>query len=232
MRTFRGMVSFAVLAGAGIVACGPSKTAREAAESATAAIQNKAVTAAGEVFGARREAQAMFDSARARFVAKDNAGAATNLRDAATFTRQQAGNATGSAKDALTASADELDRLATSVAAGEVKNVEQIDRATGRAQLAEASFHSANAMNAWKNKDLATAGAELLMLTDHYSRGASDLGQPLTGPALATLTNARTLAVNLTKGATVVPADVDSTLASLNGAVNTMIASARKITKE
>ena len=216
----------------GAIACGPSETARKAAESATAAIQNKAVTAAGEVFGARKEAQTLFDSARARFLAKDNAAAAADLRDAATFTRQEADKAAQPAKDALVASADELERLATSIAAGQVKSVDELDHATGRAQLAEANFHCTSALDAWKTKDGPTTGAELLMIADHFTRGASDLGTPLTGATKDAVDKARSLAVNLTKGATVLPADVDAVLSSLDNALHSAMANSRKITKE
>lgn len=231
MASRHGVLGLATVLVAGAVACGPSASARKAAESATAAMQSKAVTAAGEVFGARTEAQALFDSARARFLARDNAAAATNLRDAAAFTRQKADKAAQPAKDALVASADELERLATSVAAGRVKSVDALDHATGRAQLADAALHCTAALDAWKMKNAPTTGAELLMITDHFTRGASDLGTPLTGSAKDAVEKARALAVNLTKGAAVLPTDVDAVLSSLDTALHTAMANSRKIVK-
>ena len=161
----------------GATACGPSEFAKRRADSAVAAAAKAHVVKdAGEVIGARREAQTFFDSARASFILKHRVAASKNLRDAAAFTRQQSDSAAGLDKDALAKSAKELDRLATGIANGTVRSVKTLDNALARAQLAEAQYHYTRMLRAWNRHDAGVAGAELTMSIDHFDRGASDAG--------------------------------------------------------
>lgn len=213
-----------------VAGCGPSEEARRKADSAVAAAaQAKAATQAGEVISARREAQTYLDSARAGFVAKNSAVASKALRDAAAFTRQQADSATAPAKKALASSADELEKLATRVTKGTVKSVKTLDYAFARTQLAEAQLHCTRALNAWHATNAAATGAEIVMLTDHFERAVADAGQPLAATTQQTVAAARALAGKLTQGASVVPVDVESTLAAMDREVHSLMATAAKL---
>lgn len=231
MRTERGVrISVIALVAVAAVGCGPSEESQRRADSAAlAAAKEKVATQAGEVLGARREAQMYFDSARAAFVAKNRPVAAKALRDAAAFTRQQADSAIAPAKKALTSSADELEKLAGRVTKGTVKSVKTLDYTFARTQLAEAQFHCTRALNAWHATNAATAGAELMMLVDHFERAASDAGQPLATTTQQTVAAARTLADKLTHGTTVVPVDVESTLAAMDKEVHGLMTKAAKL---
>jgi hypothetical protein len=215
------------------VGCGPSQDARRKTDSAVAAAaaaaQAKVATQAGEVLGARREAQTYLDSARAAFVAKNGAAASKVLHDAATFTRQQADSATGTVKDALAGSADELERLASRAAKGTIASVKTLDYAFARTQLAEAQLHCTRALDAWHATNAAATGVEIVMLADHFERATADAGQTLTAAAQTTLTTARSLAGKLTQGVTVVPADVESALAAMDKEVHSLMTTTSKL---
>jgi hypothetical protein len=212
-----------------MAACGPSEKARREMDSAVAAAaQAKATTQAGEVISARREAQAYLDNARAGFIAKKRTVASEALRDAAAFTRRQADSATGAAKDALTRSADELDRLATQVAKSTVKSVKTLDHAFARTQLAEAQFHHERAAAAWGAAQAGVAGAELIMVTDHFERAIADAGQSASQPLDQAIADARALGSKLMQGGTVVPADVESTLTMLDSEIRGLVSTVGK----
>jgi len=207
----------ALLVVAATIACGPSDAAKRRADSAVAAAAKAhVISQAGEVIGARREAQIFFDSARASFVLKHRAAAARSLRDAAAFTRQQSDSAAGMDKDALGASAKELERLATRISRGAVTSVKTLDYAIARTQLAEAQHHYTRMIAAWNKNDAGVAGAELTMAIDHFDRGVSDAGLHLATATQATLADVRTLAREMTSGAIVNAADVEKTLTAFD----------------
>jgi hypothetical protein len=220
------------LVGATVVGCGPSDEAKRKADSAVAAAaQTKAITQAGEVISARREAQLFLDSARAAFVAKHASVAAKRLSDAAAFTRRQADTATGAAKKALVGSADELDRLSTRIARGAVKSVNTLDYAFARTHLAEARFHHERALAAWHGPNTASAGAEIVMATDHLERAISDARQTASAETKSGIADARSLATKLARGASVAPTEVDSALATLDKEINGLATTVAKLKK-
>jgi hypothetical protein len=215
---------------ASLAACGPSEEARRKADSASvAAAQAKAVTQAGEVIGARREAQAHFDSARAAFRAKRTAIASKELNAAAVFTRDNADSATGAARNALVSSAAELERLATQVSKSRVKSVKTLDYAFARTQLAEAQFHQARAVAAFQGTKIAASGAELLMGVDHFERSFVDAGRTAKEPAKKAIADARSIASKLISGTSVAPADVESALTALGIEIESFSMTAAKL---
>lgn len=217
--------AFAAAVVAGVVAaCGPPTKANAAAESAAAAARTTAMTQAGDVMLARREAQPYFDSARAKFVAGKHKAAAGSLRDAALFIRRHADSIADPAKTTLKASSDELGRLATRAANGAVTSVKTLDLAFARAQLAESQYHCVRALDAWKSKDGPATGSELMMLLDHFERAAVDAARPLSLSAREMVTNTRSLALKLAQGEAITPTYVDSTLAATDEEVHKLAA--------
>jgi len=211
-------------------ACGPSERERHTMDSiAASTAQAKVATQAGEVLSARREAQPYFEAARNAFVAKNRRAARKSLSDAASFTRDQANNATEPAKKALTESADELNRLATRVSNGSVQTVKTLDYAFARAQLAEAQLHCTRALDAWKNANAGTTAAEMVMLADHFERAAADAGKPLSASAQQAVGTARSLAERLTRAGNVPQADVEASLGTMDKEVHTLMATAARL---
>jgi hypothetical protein len=232
MTTRISVSSFAVAVGfVAATACGPSASAKRRADSAVAAAAKAhAVKDAGEVIGARREAQTFFDRARASFILKHRPAASKSLRDAAAFARQQSDSAAGLDKDAFVKSAKELDRLATGIASGTVRSVKTLDNAIARAQLAEAEHHYTRMLRAWNRHDAGVAGAELTMSIDHFDRGASDAGLHLDTTTQSRLADARTLTREMTKGAMLNAGEVETTLSLFDNELQrvTTIASKKK----
>jgi hypothetical protein len=220
--TFSAAAFAAAVVASVVAACGPPKT--NGAESAAAAAKTKAMTQAGDVMLARREAQLYFDSARASFMADRNKTAARSLRNAALFIRHHADSSADPAKATLRASSVELDRLATRAANGAVRSVKSLDLAFARAQLAESQYHCVRALDAWKSKDGPATGSELMMLLDHFERAAVDAARPLSLSAREMITNTRALALKLVQGETITAAYVDSTLASTDEEVHKLAA--------
>ena len=211
-------------------ACGRSAEDQRRTDSAVAtATQAKVATQAGEVLTVRREAQPYLDAARSAFVAKDRGAASRGLRDAAAFTRSQADSATDPAKNALVASADELNRLATRVSKGAVKTVKTLDHASARTQLAEAQLHCTRALGAWQKTNAGATSAEIVMLADHFERAAADAGEPLSASAQQAVAAARSLAGKLTQVANVPQAQVEAVLAAMDKEVHGMMATAAKL---
>ena len=218
-----------VVAAAVVAACGPAQEARQRADTVATKERATRSTQAGDVMGARREAQSYLDSARAALLAKNVQAASKELREAAAFTRSQADSAAESAKKALIASADELDRLATRVANKSVKTVKTLDLAFARTQIAEAQFHSARAMDAWKAAKAGATSAEMVMVADHFERAAVDAGQHLDASAQQAVASGRSVAAKLAQGVTVPRTDVDSALASMDKQVRRLAASIGKL---
>jgi hypothetical protein len=214
-----------------LVACGPSDAAKRRADSAVAAsTRAHVVSQAGEVLGARREAQTFFDSARSSFLLNHRAAASNGLREAAAFAREQAERATGLDKDGLANSAKELDRLATAVGSRSVKSVKTLDYAFARTHVAEAQYHYTRMLAAWNKHDGGVAGAELTMAIDHLDRGVRDAGLRLASEAQATLADVRSLAGEMTKGSVLVAAHVEKTLTSFDAelqGITTLVAKKR-----
>jgi len=220
--TSRNVAALLLIAGA--VSCAPSEKTQQVAESTAATAEKTAVSAAGEVMSARREAQPYLDSARASFLAKKNPVAAAALRQAAAFASEQAGRAAEPAKTPLSESATELEALAARVAAGKTHSVKALDYAFARMHVAEAAYHCTRAMDAWKQgtRDPA-AGAELIMLADHFERAAADAGQPIPPSANEALIQIRGVADRLTRGAFEL-SGVDAKLAAMDKEVHKLMA--------
>ena len=213
---------FAVLVGSAIACDRPVHVADSAA-----AAKSQAMTAAGDVFLARREAQAHFDSARARFVAKDLLASARSLREAASFARGHADSVIEPATTALKRSADELDGMASRVAKGRTTSLRALDRVLARAQLAEVQYHCVRALDAWKSHDGPVTGAELTMLVDHFERAATDGRQALSASASSMIAETRAVATKLMQGTAVEGAKVDSALATMDKEVHALMAALR-----
>jgi hypothetical protein len=184
---------------------------------------------AGEVFSARREAQMYLDSGRTSFVGRRNAAASKALHDAASFTRRQSDSASGEVKKALASSADELEHLATRVTKGTVKSAKSLDYAFARTQLAEAQYHYARAVAEWHATNTAAAGAEIVMVADHFERAAADASLPISDSVRNAVNNTRALGARLTQGASLVPAEVEWTMGAMKKEIGILTAKAAKL---
>jgi hypothetical protein len=132
---------------------------------------------------------------------KKEYGATTNdLRKAAGYLHIAARNASSETKAALTASAYELDSLATDVQAGRVKSVKSLDTAFARAEHALGADYHAKAKAALNAKHHAMAGHYLRSAVNHVEDAAKWSGHELESGTVATAKGVRSVAGKLIDG--------------------------------
>lgn len=102
-----------------------------------------------------------FAGARERFLKKDLAGAAAELRKGAGFVKLEASRTTAEGGKALVDVANGLDQLAGGVEKGSIGAVDALDGALARTELALARHHQAKAEAFWEANDYAGAGHDL-----------------------------------------------------------------------
>ncbi len=142
-----------------------------------------------------------FDQARESFLMKDAHAAAIEILKGAAFLKLQASRATGEAKKALTASEQELERLAGGVENGTVTSVQDLRRAFARADRALAEEHLQNAVESWSKKESDHAGQELKSAADDVELTLSWAGHKLNTTTDAAVKEAHAVAAKLTEGA-------------------------------
>jgi len=138
--------------------------------------------------------------AHERFLKKEYEAAGHDLRKAAGYLQVEAQNAATGIKAALTASAHELEVLATETQAGKVKVVKKLESAFARAEHALAADHLAKAKVALNNKNHARTGHYLSSAVAHVESGAKWAGHELETGAMATANGVRTLSGKLIEG--------------------------------
>ena len=205
-----------------IMACGTGDVARDDA-AARPAIPLDTVESRGAL-ATRREAQPAFDAARAAIAKKHFGDAGTALADAAEFFQTEARIAETDARPALERVGRELAALATSAARGEVRAPGVLDRAFARAHAAEASLHLTRAHAAIIRRDNVRAGEELLMTVDHVERAAKDARLQTDSLVQAALANARSLAIEMTKGMEAVPDEAARVTDEIDRAIERIVA--------
>ena len=102
-----------------------------------------------------------FASARERFLKKDFAGAATELRKGGAFMRLEATRTTAEEGKTLVDAANRVEQLAGDVEKGSIGAVDVVDGGLARAELALAVHHQAKAERSWQANDDLGAGHDL-----------------------------------------------------------------------
>lgn len=151
------------------------------------------------------------------------------LTGAAQFTRRQVDSSTGAARAQLTASAEELERLAARANKNAAKSPKSLDYAFARNQVAEAQLHSELASAAFAGGKAAAAGAELIMVADHFERAFADAGQTPPDAARKAIDDARALGMKMTQGASVPAAEVETTFSAVTKEIADFAATAAKL---
>ena len=204
-------------------ACGPAKESGSTTDSAAGETSLHAVQQTGATLADRGEAQPRLDSARIYFLAKDSRLAAEELTAAAVINREHSANAIEPAKTALLRSADELDRLAARLKDNSLTNVAPLDSAFARVHMAEVQHHCTQAEAAWALRRGGETGAEMLMLVDHFERGARDAGYRIPSATLEHMATVRSIAVMLAQTGTAQTAEVEQALTTIDKDVHVLI---------
>jgi hypothetical protein len=144
-----------------------------------------------------------FRQARSDFLNKDYKAAAAEIRKGVAFVNLEAARATADGKAALHSSAKELDKLATGIEKGSVKDVKVGDNAIARADYALASAHYLNASESWARKRYDNTGYELNAAAQDLENGASWVGREAEEGAAAAVRDGRLVAGKLIDGSVV-----------------------------
>jgi hypothetical protein len=111
-----------------------------------------------------------FSRAYEDFLKKDWKSSADEIRTANAYLKLEKTRATDEGKQALSASIQELDKLADNVESGSVSSIKSLDEAFARAHLALAKHHYLKAADAWKNKQTKIAGEALRASAYHLEQ--------------------------------------------------------------
>ena len=147
-----------------------------------------------------QQPQRHFSSAAAAFAAKDYGLAAAEIRKGESYIRKESGRASGSARDGLKQSADQLDDLARSVQTGSEQYAAVLRRAFAASNRALAIEYQALASDSWARKEYDVAGHELRASAQSLESGADWIGTEARVGAAATVADTRKLGDKLSNG--------------------------------
>lgn len=120
-----------------------------------------------------------FQKARQDYLQKNMNSAAEQIKKSAAYMKAEAAQASAKGKDALTASAQELDKLADDVKSGAVTSQKRMEDTFARAYLALASNEHVKSTESWARKETAKAGAALESANKHLEKSFSWAGQKI-----------------------------------------------------
>jgi hypothetical protein len=141
-----------------------------------------------------------FQKAHEFFLKKDMKSAASEIRKGAVVLKKEAGNATEEGKKVLTASIQELEKLANDVEKGTVRSEKKLKDAFARADHALAQHHYLKASESWAKKETKSTGNSLKAAAQYLEQAAKWSGQKLEAGASEVVKGARSAADKLVKG--------------------------------
>ena len=203
-----------ILAGCTRESSRPDQTAsRAGAGTETAALTPPTRDSAAGALATRREAQQLFEAARAALVGKQTTSTAADLRRASAYFARLADSTSGAIKTRIGQTQRGLDSLASKLEARTEVSVRELDRAFARANCVESERHLARSQEAWTRSDTSDAAGELLIAVDHLERAAKDAGSSLGRAGTRTVADARRLGNDLLRQ---VPAANGATMAQVH----------------
>jgi hypothetical protein len=141
-----------------------------------------------------------FQKAHEFFLKKDMKSAASEIRKGAEVLKKEVGNATEEGKKVLTASIQELEKLANDVEKGTIKSEKKLKDAFARADHALAQHHYLKASESWAKKETKSTGNSLKNATQYLEQAAKWSGHKLEAGTSEVVKGARSAADKLVKG--------------------------------
>jgi hypothetical protein len=161
-----------------------------------------------------------FQKAHEFFLKKDFKAAAAEIRNAAKLLKQEAEKATTDGKKALTASVNELEKLAKDVEKGTVTSDKKLKDAFARAEHALAKHHYLNASEQWAKKDTKETGYALKSAAQHEEQAAKWAGHEMEKGTVEVLDGTRTIAGKLIEGTGWVPEEVGKGITAIGSEIS------------
>lgn len=172
--------------------------------------------------GTGAEPHRQFVSAMEAYARKDYKAAAGDIRGASRELRRDSAHADATARKALDASADRLDKLADSVGTGAQGAEKSMKTDFARAEHALALEHRAEAAEAWSHKQYDRTGRELKAAADRLQDAADWAGGHASADASKAVSDARAVAGKLASGAKWSRNEVAAGMKNLGGAIDSL----------
>jgi hypothetical protein len=172
----------------------------EGSQTETPAEPGKVLMEGGALHSSVDEPESQFQNAHENFLKKDFKGAAAEIRKATAFLKLEAARATGEGKKGITASVDELEKLASDVEKGTVKSAEDMDKAFARAHHALAVHHHMQASEAWAKKETSETGHALKAAASHLEKASAWGGHKIEAAVAKVIETGRDVGEKLIQG--------------------------------
>lgn len=142
-----------------------------------------------------------FQKARKDYLQKDMKAAADEVRKGAAYLKSEAAAAKDKGKEALTASYQELEKLAGELEKGTVKTVKEMQMAFARAYNALATNSHVKSAESWMKKEYKKAGNELEAAVGELEKGYGWAGQKAEAGTQNVIRESKELSRELKAGA-------------------------------
>ena len=149
-----------------------------------------------------------FQKAKKDYLDKNMNSAAQQIQKGASFMKAKAANASAKGKEALNASAKELEKLADDVKKGTVTSTKRIEDAFARAYVALAADSQVKSTESWAKKESVKAGDALDSATKYLERSFAWAGQKVEKSTKEAMEKSKELSLRLKEKSSVVTEDV------------------------
>jgi valyl-tRNA synthetase len=160
-----------------------------------------------------------FQKAKRDYLDKNLNAAAEQIQKGAVNMKAEAAKASVKGKAALTASAQELEKLADDVKKGIVTSVKGIEEAFARAYVALASDSHIKSTEAWTKKQAAKAGDALDSATKYLERSLAWAGQKVEASTKEAIKKSEDVSLKLKKKGSVVAEEVGKGLKDMGNEI-------------
>ena len=161
-----------------------------------------------------------FQKAHEFFLKKEFKASAAEIRKGAEFLKKEAQSASDEGKKTLTASIQELDKIADEVEKGAVKSDKKLKDAFSRAEHALANNYYLKASESWAKKETKEAGHALNSAAEHLELAAHWSGHKLETGASKAISLGREVSGKLVQGTGYVSEEVGKSMKSMGDAIS------------
>ena len=162
-----------------------------------------------------------FQKARKDYLQKDMKAAAAEVRKGAAYLKSEAAVAKGKGKEALTASYQELEKLAGELEKGTVKTVKEMEMAFARAYNALATNSHVKSAESWAKKEYKKAGDELEAAAGELEKGYIWAEQKAEAGTQKVIDDSKALSKKMKEGTSRASAEVGKAMKDLEDEIKT-----------
>ena len=162
-----------------------------------------------------------FQKARKDYLQKDMKAAADEVRKGAAYLKSEAAAAKGKGKEALTASYQELEKLAGELEKGTVKTVKEMEMAFARAYNALATNSHVKSAESWVKKEYKQAGNELEAAVGELEKGYIWAEQKAEAGTQKVIDDSKALSKKMKEGTSRASAEVGKAMKDLEDEIKT-----------